>query len=111
MRDEPAQERQVRDDAADLGLAEGVAQPAERFRPRRAVGDQLRDQRVVRHSDLVALRDTRVDTNRFRWAQPLHTPRLREERAWILRIEPYLDRVPAGVGPDIERLARGDAEL
>ena len=66
MRDEPAQERQVRDDALDLGLRERCAEPVERLLSRLAVRDQLRDQRVVGDPDLVALLDARVDADPVR---------------------------------------------
>ena len=93
MRDEPAEERKVRRDAADLGLRQRIAEPGERLGPRRPVRDQLRDHRVVADSDLVALRDARVDADPGRQPQPLERPGLRQEAARILGVEPDLDRV------------------
>jgi hypothetical protein len=57
------------------------------------VRDQLRDHRVVRRPDLVALRDARIDADASGEPQPLDRPRLREEGARILGVEPHLDRV------------------
>ena len=93
MGDEPAQEGQVRRDAADLGLGKRVSEPRERLGPRRPVRDQLRDHRVVADADLVALLDAGIDADPCREAQPLERPRLREEAARILGVEPHLDRV------------------
>ena len=75
MRDEPAEERQVRRHAADLGLRERVREPGERLGARRPVRDQLRDHRVVAEPDLVALLDARVDADARRQAQPLDPSR------------------------------------
>ena len=93
MRDEPAQEREVRDDALDLRLRERVPQLRQRFPARLAVRDQLRDHRVIGERDLVALLDAGVDADARRQAQPLERPGLREERARILGVQPHLDRV------------------
>ena len=70
MRGEPAQERQVRDDAADLGLAQRGREAVVRLDARLAVGDELRDHRVVRGADLVAFLDARVDADACRQPQP-----------------------------------------
>ena len=98
MRDEPAQEGQVRRHALDLGLGAGRRASRERILARRPVCDQLRDQRVVSDADLVALLDTRVDPNVFGQPQPRQAAGLREERARVLRVEPHLDRVSRGSG-------------
>ncbi len=60
MRDEPAQEREVRLRPLDLGLGERARQQLERLLPVVPVRDQLRDHRVVREPDLVALLDARI---------------------------------------------------
>ena len=93
VRDEPAEEREVRRHAADLGLGERVCEPRERLCPRRAVGDQLRDHRVVADADLVAFLDAGVHADPGRKAEPLEPPSLGEKRPRILRVEPHLDRV------------------
>ena len=61
VRDQPAEERQVRDDALDLGLGERGRESVERLLARLPVRDQLRDHRVVGDADLVALLDAGVD--------------------------------------------------
>jgi hypothetical protein len=61
--DEPAEERQVRDHALDLGLGERASQLIERLRTRLRVRDQLGDHRVVGDADLLALLDPRVHTD------------------------------------------------
>ena len=81
MRDEPAQEREVRRQPLDGGLRECVLQPEQRLVPRRAVGDQLGDHRVVGDADLVALVDAGVHADPGGKPQPLDPARLREERA------------------------------
>ena len=70
VRDEPAQERQVRRHALDHGLGERGGEPVERLVARRAVRDQLREQRVVGGADLVALVDARVDADARGQPQP-----------------------------------------
>ena len=65
----------------------------ERLLPSLAVRDQLRDHRVVGERDLVAFLDACVDADTRRQAQTLERPALREERPWILRVQPHLDRV------------------
>jgi hypothetical protein len=65
-RQEPSQEREVRRDAGDLRLRERICEPSKRLVPCRAVGDQLRDHRVIADADFVALLDARVDTNAAR---------------------------------------------
>src|SRR5207237_3448762 len=59
--DEPAQEGQIRADALDLRLVERRREAAERVVPRRAVRDQLREERVIADADLVAFPDACVD--------------------------------------------------
>ncbi len=75
--DEPAEEREVGRYAADLGLGERVGEPGESFVPRRAVGYELRDHRVVADADLVALLDARVHPDPGRELQPIEPPGLR----------------------------------
>ena len=90
---EPAQERQVGDEALDLGLVERMPEPLERLLARPSVGDQLRDHRVVADPDLVALLDAGVDPDRLGQPQPLDPARLREERLRVLGVEAHLDGV------------------
>ena len=111
--DEPAQEREVRRHADDLGLVERRAQPVERVVACPAVRDELGDHRVVREADLVALLDPRIDSNARREAETLEAPRLRQERARVLRVNPHLDRVAVGLAParSHEELSGRDPEL
>src|SRR6266498_69761 len=111
MGDEPAQEREVRRHALHHRLGECVPQAVERLGARGAVGNQLRDHRVVREADLVALLDAAVDADIDRKPQALELPGLREERARILRVQPHLDGVAAWIGAEVERLSGGDPEL
>ncbi len=94
MRHEPAQERQVRGHAADLGPGERLAEKIERLVARLAVGDQLREQRVVREGHLVALLDSRVDADAVGKAQPLDPPALRKKASRVLGVQANLDRMP-----------------
>ena len=61
MGDEPAQEREIRRQPTDFRLGECVTQPEQGLVAGRAVGDQLRDHRVIGDPDLVAFLDSRVD--------------------------------------------------
>ncbi len=97
MPDEPAEKREIRRDAADLRLLQSLRQAVERLLARVAGGDELRDHRVVRGADLVALAHARVDTDPFRQPQPLQPAGLGEERARVLRVEPRLHSVPSQV--------------
>ena len=85
MRDEPAQEGEVRRHAVDVGLGERGGEPVERLRARRAVRDELREQRVVARADLVALLDAGVDAERggrtSRWSRPACGRKLRGSSA------------------------------
>jgi hypothetical protein len=63
MRDEPAQEPEVRRDTDDLGFGEGCGKDLEGVVTIVPMSDQLRDQRVVREADLVALLDPDVYAN------------------------------------------------
>ena len=95
-----------------LRLGERVAHAEECLVASRAVGDQLRDHRVVGHADLVALFDSSVHSDSSRQGKALDPAGLRQERARVLRVEPDLDRV--AVEPRLvhgQRLARCDAEL
>src|SRR5581483_3975289 len=106
------EERQVRRDAADLRLAQRGCEPVEGLGTVRAVRDELRDHRVVRRADLVALRDAGVDADAGREPQPLNAARLRQERPRVLRVETDFDRVPVQVTPCYsERVAARDTEL
>jgi hypothetical protein len=97
MRRKPAQEREVRDHALDLGCRQRLTQAGERLVAIRAVRDQLRDQGVVGGADLVPLLDASVDADLLREPQLLDPPGLWQERERILRVEPHLDRVPVQV--------------
>jgi hypothetical protein len=112
VRDEPAQEREVRHHAVDLGLGERRPETVERVGPRRAVRDELRDQRVVGEPHLVALLDAGVDADTGRLPQPLDAARLGQEAARILRVQPHLHCVSLQHGvPRLEGLAGGDPQL
>ena len=112
MGDEPAEEREVRRHPLDDRLVERLREPVEGLRSVGAVGDQLRDHRVVAPTDLVSLLDARVDADPRGQAQAAHRPRLGQERARILGVEPGLDRVPLRCDLQAgERLAVGDPEL
>ena len=111
MRDEPAQERQVRDHALDLGLCERGAEPVERLGARVAVGDQLRDHRVVGEPDLVAFLDARVHADTRRQPKPRQLPGLRQERLRILRVEAHLDRMALQRGRPGQRTPLGELDL
>ena len=63
MRDEPAQEREVRRHAFDLGFVEGGGEGSERFVSVAPTGDELRDHRVIRQPDLISLLDACVHAN------------------------------------------------
>ena len=108
---EPAEERQVRRQAFDLGLGQRVAQTQQRLVARRAVGDELGDHRVVGDPDLVALLDSRVDSDSARQAQALDRARPGEKRERILRVEANLDCVAVEPWLDVEPLPGGDADL
>ena len=112
MVDQPAQEGQVRDQARDLGLGERRGEPVERLVARRAVGDQLRDQRVVARPDLVTLLDACVDADAGRQPQPSDPAGLRQKRPRVLRVEPHFDRGARELRfGRVEPLALGDPDL
>ena len=112
VRDEPAQERQVRRHAFDDGLRQRRLEPVERIVARRPVRDELRDHRVVRERDLVALRDARVDADRLRQDEPRDAAALRQERARVLGVETHLDRMAMSRGLSLgQRLSGRDAQL
>ena len=108
---EPAQEGQGGDDAFDLDRGERVAETVERLVARLAVGDQLRDHRVVAGADLVAFLDACVDADAVRQAQPLEPAGLWEEGARVLGVEPHLDRVAARMRWRLDRLPGCDPQL
>ena len=93
MAHEPAQERQVRRHALDLGVREGCGERVERLVAGVPVRDELGDHRVVADRDLVALLDARVDADPGRKPKAVDPAGLREERARILGVEPHLDGV------------------
>ncbi len=66
MRDEPAQEGQVRRHTLDQCLGERRCERVERLGAGGCVGDQLRDHRVVGESDFVAFLDAGIDSHRCR---------------------------------------------
>ena len=86
-------------------------EPVVRLGARRPVRDQLRDHRVVRRADLVALLDARVDAHARRQAQPLDRPGLRQERPRVLGVQPHLDRVTEQRRCPSTALAARDAQL
>ncbi len=112
MRDEPAEERQIRRDALHLGFGERRPELRERVPPRLAVGDELRDQWVVAKADLVPLLDARIDAHARRQREACDAPGLRQERPRVLRVQPHLHRVAAWLVPGCDKgLAAGDADL
>ena len=60
---QPAQEREVRRNAADLGLAQGSVELVEGLVARRGARDELREQGVVGGRHPVALLDAGIDAN------------------------------------------------
>ena len=71
VRDQPAKKREVRRHPGHFGLGERGGQRRERRVACRAVGDELRDHRVVRQPDLVSLSDPGVDADPRGQPQPL----------------------------------------
>ena len=108
---QPAEEGQVRGDALDLGFGQRIFQALDRRGPRRAVGDQLREQGVVPDSDLVSRFDAGVDADPVRQDEPLEAARTGGETSRILRVEPGLDCVTRRSRCQVDPLAHGDAEL
>src|SRR2546423_851702 len=70
---------------------------ADRLRPRLPRRDELRDHRVVRGADLVALAHSRVDADPLGQAQPLEPAGLGKERLRILGVQPHFDGVTSQV--------------
>ena len=93
MGDEPAQAREVRDDALDARLLERGGETVECVLARRAVRYQLREQGVVARGDLVALGDARVHAHGSRQHQLLDPSRLGQEGPRVFRVEANLHRV------------------
>ena len=112
MRDEPAEEREVRRHPFDDRLVESVGEQIERCVAIGGVCDELRDHRVVPRAHLVALGNARVDADGLREREPRDSSVLREERPRILGVEPRFDGVAmrSGLEPR-EPLAVCDAEL
>ena len=96
--DQPAQKREVRHHALDLGLGECLGELLEGLRPVLPVRDQLRDHRVVGGADPVSLGDTGVDADTGGEPEPFDHTGLREEGARILRVQAGLDGVAAALG-------------
>src|SRR5438105_11779280 len=90
VRNEPAEEREIRRDALNLCLLDRTVETVERLVARRAVGDQLGDQRVVGEADLVTFFDARVDADSIRKPQPLDPAGLGEERPRVFSVEANL---------------------
>ena len=109
--DEPAQEREVRDDPLDGGLVEREPQLVQCFPPIGAVRDQLREQGVVRDPDLVSFRHAFVDAHIPRENESADAPCLRQERGGILCVEPRLDCVAALLDLELDCLSGRDAKL
>ena len=95
MRHQPAQKREVRRDTPDLRLLQRLRQAVERLLARVPGRDELRDHRVVRGADLVPFAYPRVDADSLREPKPLEPASLRQERARILGVEPYLYGMPS----------------
>ena len=93
MAHEPAQKRQVRRHALDLGVREGCGERVERLVAGVPMRDELGDHRVVGDRDLVALFDARVDADPVRKPKAVEPAGLGEERAGVLGVEPHLHRV------------------
>ena len=110
--EQPAKEWKVGRDARHLGFRERRRQPIEGRLPRHVGRDELRDQGVVGETDLVPLRDARVDSNTRGQPQTLDAARLRQERPRILCVHARLDRMALrlnGVGR--EPLSSRDSQL
>ncbi len=106
MLNEPAQERKIGRQPADVRLAQRLGEPIERFVARRSVRDELRDHGVVRRADLVALLDAGIDANPGRADEPLDAACLRQKRPRILRVEAHLDRMPVQRDVELEPAPR-----
>ena len=116
-REQPPEESQVRPHPEHRRLAERGTQPFERRASRRAVGDDLRQHRVVSVTDRVALRDPRVDPDAGRPAKEREAARRGQEAGLgVLGVEARLERVALRRHRLLqaklrEGRARGDGEL
>ena len=88
-------------------LLERGLEPLERRAPRPAVGDELRQHRVVPVADHVARRDAGVDPYAVGPPEQRDAPGRRQEaRLGILGVEPRLDRVAAISGTSLPSASR-----
>ncbi len=86
-------------DAGDLALGQGDAQPGQRLVPRRAMDDQLADQRIVVRRNGSARRQIGVDPDArpARQIEPRDAPRRRGEGHRVLGIDAAFEGMaPAG---------------
>ena len=98
IRDESREEGKVGDDPCDREAAEGAGQAIERHGAILAMGDHLRDYRVVVRGDGVAFPHAAVDANLPRLRRHRHVRegagRGQESTLGILGVDPRLHRVP-----------------
>ena len=93
---QPAQEAQVGANAEDERLVERGPQACERLRARRAVGNQLGEERVVSVRDEVALANAGLDPHAVRPADAKQAARGGQEAGVrVLRVQARLDGVAA----------------
>ena len=112
MVDEPAEEAEVGRRPGHACCAQRPGQVVEGLFPGLAVRDQLGDQRVVGHRDLVAGLDPGVHAHGVRELEALETAGLRQEGQRVLGVEAHLDRVAFGLARlDRQGLAGGDEQL
>lgn len=118
MRHQRRQERDVGDDAADVGVLQPAIQPFDRDVPRRRPRDHFCEQRIVIGRDRIAFAIAGVDAQAagFRRQPPGRDPpdRRHEVLGRIFRVDARLDRV--AIEADLvllqrQRLAEGDAQL
>ena len=116
-REQPSQESQVRPHSQNRRLVERGTQPVKGGISRWAVGDDLRQHRVVSVTDDVALRHAGVDPDSGGPANEREaTGRGKEAGLGVLGVEPRLDRVAVRRRRDLETevgqgRARRDREL
>ena len=112
MRDEPAQERQVRDDPPTSVSVERLTERSDRLLAGRPVARS-----ASRSSGRTASRSCRpastpgVDAHTARKPQPLDPARLGQERPRILGVEPHLDRMASREAGRRDRVPLGDPDL
>ena len=88
-----AHETEVRLDAVEAGLVEGVEEPVERGPSIHTGDDHLRQQRVVRRGDLGSGGDPAVHARAGRGLHQCHEPGARVAGG-VLGVDPGLNRVP-----------------